>query len=62
MSKRPPASDRKAGAAKAGAGKAKAKPSVGAPELEALVRREHSNPHSLLGAHAVDGKGVVVRA
>ncbi len=30
-------------------------------ELEALVRREHSNPHSVLGAHPANG-GVVVRA
>jgi 1,4-alpha-glucan branching enzyme len=30
-------------------------------ELEALVRREHSNPHGVLGAHPQDG-GVVVRA
>jgi 1,4-alpha-glucan branching enzyme len=30
-------------------------------ELDALVRREHSNPHAVLGAHPRDG-GVVVRA
>ncbi len=30
-------------------------------ELEALVRREHPNPHSVLGAHAT-GDGVVIRA
>jgi 1,4-alpha-glucan branching enzyme len=30
-------------------------------ELDALVRREHSNPHGVLGAHPVDG-GVVIRA
>jgi 1,4-alpha-glucan branching enzyme len=35
--------------------------SAAGPELDALVRREHSNPHSLLGAHRADG-GVVVRA
>ena len=29
-------------------------------ELDALVRREHSNPHAVLGAHPFDG-GVVVR-
>jgi 1,4-alpha-glucan branching enzyme len=34
---------------------------VAASELDALVRREHSQPHALLGAHPVDG-GVVVRA
>ncbi len=33
---------------------------VATGELEALVRREHHNPHSVLGAHASDG-GVVVR-
>jgi 1,4-alpha-glucan branching enzyme len=32
-----------------------------AAELERIVRREHPNPHSVLGAHSVDG-GVVVRA
>jgi 1,4-alpha-glucan branching enzyme len=30
-------------------------------ELEALTRREHAQPHAILGAHATDG-GVVVRA
>ena len=30
-------------------------------ELEALVRREHPQPHAVLGAHPADG-GVVVRA
>ncbi len=34
---------------------------VATSELEALVRREHSNPHSVLGAHRQNG-GVVVRA
>jgi 1,4-alpha-glucan branching enzyme len=34
---------------------------VATGELEALVRREHSNPHSVLGAHPQNG-GVVVRA
>src|ERR1700733_11372222 len=29
-------------------------------ELDALVRREHSNPHAVLGPHPTDG-GVVVR-
>ncbi len=33
---------------------------VATSELEALVRREHSNPHAVLGAHPQDG-GVVVR-
>jgi 1,4-alpha-glucan branching enzyme len=33
---------------------------VATSELDALVRREHSNPHSVLGAHPQDG-GVVVR-
>jgi 1,4-alpha-glucan branching enzyme len=33
---------------------------VAAPELDALVRREHSNPHAVLGAHPADG-GVAVR-
>ena len=33
---------------------------VATSELEALVRREHHNPHSVLGAHPSDG-GVVVR-
>jgi 1,4-alpha-glucan branching enzyme len=35
--------------------------SVATSELDALVRREHSNPHAVLGAHA-DAGGVVVRA
>jgi len=30
-----------------------------APDLDRLVRREHGDPHSLLGAHKYDG-GVVV--
>jgi 1,4-alpha-glucan branching enzyme len=30
-------------------------------ELDALIRREHAHPHSVLGAHPTDG-GVVVRA
>jgi 1,4-alpha-glucan branching enzyme len=34
---------------------------VATQELDALVRREHSNPHAVLGAHPADG-GVVVRA
>jgi 1,4-alpha-glucan branching enzyme len=34
---------------------------VATAELESLVRREHSNPHSVLGAHPLNG-GVVVRA
>ena len=34
---------------------------VATSELDALVRREHSNPHSVLGAHPQNG-GVVVRA
>jgi 1,4-alpha-glucan branching enzyme len=33
---------------------------VAAGELEAIVRREHSDPHSVLGAHPADG-GVVIR-
>jgi len=33
---------------------------VAASELDALARREHAQPHSILGAHPVDG-GVVVR-
>ena len=33
---------------------------VATSELEALVRREHSNPHSVLGAHPQNG-GVVIR-
>ena len=32
-----------------------------APDLERLIRREHGDPHSVLGAHAHNG-GVVVRA
>jgi 1,4-alpha-glucan branching enzyme len=32
---------------------------IATSELEALVRREHSNPHAVLGAHAVDGSVVV---
>ena len=35
--------------------------SVATSELDALVRREHTQPHAILGAHPVDG-GVVVRA
>jgi 1,4-alpha-glucan branching enzyme len=34
---------------------------VATTELELLVRREHSNPHAVLGAHPQNG-GVVVRA
>jgi 1,4-alpha-glucan branching enzyme len=34
---------------------------VASAELDAVVRREHSNPHAVLGAHPADG-GVVVRA
>jgi 1,4-alpha-glucan branching enzyme len=34
---------------------------VASSELESLVRREHSNPHEVLGAHPADG-GVVIRA
>ena len=34
---------------------------VATAELESLVRREHSNPHAVLGAHPQNG-GVVVRA
>jgi 1,4-alpha-glucan branching enzyme len=34
---------------------------VATSELDALVRREHSNPHGVLGAHPSSG-GVVVRA
>ena len=33
---------------------------VATSELDALVRREHPDPHSVLGAHPQDG-GVVVR-
>jgi 1,4-alpha-glucan branching enzyme len=32
-----------------------------APDLERIVKREHGDPHSVLGAHEYDG-GVVVRA
>ncbi|HEY1597742.1 MAG TPA: 1,4-alpha-glucan branching protein GlgB [Thermoleophilaceae bacterium] len=35
--------------------------SLAATDLEAVVRREHSNPHGVLGAHPQNG-GVVVRA
>jgi 1,4-alpha-glucan branching enzyme len=35
---------------------------VAAPELEQLVRREHADPHAVLGAHADDDGVVVVRA
>ena len=35
--------------------------SVATRDLDALVRREHDNPHAVLGAHATDD-GVVVRA
>ena len=34
---------------------------VATSELDALVRREHSNPHSVLGAHPYNN-GVVIRA
>ncbi|HUE26904.1 MAG TPA: hypothetical protein VMP89_09035, partial [Solirubrobacteraceae bacterium] len=34
---------------------------IATTELDALVRREHSNPHGVLGAHPADG-GVVIRA
>ena len=33
---------------------------VDTQELGALVRREHSNPHSILGPHEA-GEGVVIR-
>ena len=33
---------------------------VATSELDALVRREHSNPHSVLGPHP-EGDGVVIR-
>jgi 1,4-alpha-glucan branching enzyme len=33
-----------------------------APELERIVKREHGDPHSVLGAHTYNGGGVVVRA
>src|SRR4051812_7811631 len=36
-------------------------PIAAAPDLERLVRREHNEPHAVLGAHPYDG-GVVVRA
>ena len=36
-------------------------PIAAAPDLERLVRREHPDPHAVLGAHPHDG-GVVVRA
>ena len=32
-----------------------------APDLERIVKREHGDPHSVLGAHKYNG-GVVVRA
>ncbi len=35
--------------------------SVSTGELDAVVRREHSNPHAVLGPHQADG-GVIVRA
>jgi 1,4-alpha-glucan branching enzyme len=35
--------------------------SVAVSELDAIVRREHPNPHSVLGAHP-DAEGVVIRA
>jgi 1,4-alpha-glucan branching enzyme len=35
--------------------------SVATQELDQLVRREHTNPHGVLGAHASNG-GVVIRA
>ena len=34
---------------------------VATQELDALVRREHFNPHSILGAHVTD-EGLVIRA
>jgi 1,4-alpha-glucan branching enzyme len=34
---------------------------VATPQLEAIARREHRDPHSILGAHP-DGDGVVIRA
>ncbi len=34
---------------------------VATAELDAIVRREHANPHSVLGAHPADG-GLVIRA
>ena len=36
-------------------------PIAAAPDLERLVRREHNDPHSILGAHPQPG-GVVIRA
>src|SRR3954451_6955722 len=36
-------------------------PIATAADLDRLVRREHADPHSILGAHPYDG-GVVVRA
>ena len=35
--------------------------SVSTDQLEAIVRREHPDPHSVLGAHAAAG-GVTIRA
>ena len=34
---------------------------VAKSELDALARREHGQPHAILGAHAT-GDGVVIRA
>ncbi|HZU59794.1 MAG TPA: hypothetical protein VE983_02445, partial [Solirubrobacteraceae bacterium] len=34
---------------------------LAAPELDALVRREHANPHTILGAHP-HPQGVLIRA
>jgi 1,4-alpha-glucan branching enzyme len=34
---------------------------IAAPDLERLVRREHTGPHDVLGAHPADG-GAVIRA
>ena len=34
---------------------------VATAELDAIVRREHGQPHSILGAHPTGG-GVVIRA
>jgi 1,4-alpha-glucan branching enzyme len=34
---------------------------VAPTELDSLVRREHPNPHGVLGAHPTQG-GVVIRA
>ena len=36
-------------------------PLAAAPDLERIVRREHANPHDVLGAHPADG-GAVIRA